>query len=134
MPSEKTPIPHFDVKGMDRSRESYLVGSSAWFTQFNLRVTRNGLEQVPRKSVITTLGIATCIVSGVPNGFGDSFDCYLDGEITNPTETGTGFSGPWLVSDSPFNNVLGDTFNSYRNTQKSNFLVGTGFTGSWIIN
>lgn len=67
MATEKTVIPHFGVDGMDRSKQSYLVGPTAWFTQHNVRMTRQGLVQVPRKGPIMALGTVafTCVIDPI---------------------------------------------------------------------
>lgn len=52
---------------MDQSQQSYLIGPKAWKVQSGFRVTRDGLQQVPRKTTRQTLGSTpiTAIV-GIP--------------------------------------------------------------------
>lgn len=76
-----------------------------------------------------------CLVLDLPNGGGDLFDCYIDGNVSNLPVVGTGFSGAWIIEDSPFNNIIGDDFESYSDgsVTATGMAGGSGYSGDWIF-
>lgn len=93
MATEKTPITH-NENGMDRSEKSYLIGSKAWRTQFNIRQERQGLIQVPRKGQVTQLETTDLDCSFLQvSSFGpyDPFESYADAQALS--NLNGGFNG-----------------------------------------
>ena len=78
-PSElRIPVKHDNVLGMDRSTDSYLIGSKAWQTQFGFRVSQNkSLVQVPRKLVSQSIGHAVYLTDESGNRLTDESGNYL---------------------------------------------------------
>ena len=75
----KTPVSHDQLHGMDRSTVSYLAKD--WFMQFGMRITSDGLKQVPRKQVNQTLsGAVTALVSiPIPNSVFSKLFAFCNG-------------------------------------------------------
>lgn len=72
-----------------------------------------------------------CNVTALENGGGDTFDCYYDGSTSALPLAGTGFIGKWLISNSPFAYVLGDTFDSYGDGTFTGKNSGEGWASAW---
>jgi len=87
---------------------------------------------------------AVTTIDGFVTAGGDLFDCYPIGEILDqfdrgdpqiPLLGGTGFTGNWVVIDSPFV-VYGDDFDDYADIDPINTSLagGTGFASAWRFN
>jgi hypothetical protein len=84
---------------------------------------------------------ANCQPPAFTNGGGDNFDCYPAGTLDDllfqsgyhllELIGGTGFSGGWLYGDNEFNNVYGDTFETYSVGAAGTMEDGTGFSEGW---
>jgi hypothetical protein len=71
-----------------------------------------------------------CAVT-LPNGGGDTFDCYDVGDTSlHLPDGGTGFSDIWILADAAI--PPGDSFDTYSVGAVTTLADGTGFTGNWL--
>jgi len=77
------------------------------------------------------------VVLASADGFGDSFECYPEGDITSGTlpAGGIGWDGGWTITYSTRGVQADDDFNSYavQDPVTATLSGGTGWVGGWVI-
>ena len=85
-------------------------------------------QSVP-EDVIETFDPTPCLVTGITDGGGTTFDCYDDGDFTEDLPVAANGLSAHFVGDSPFGRSFGESFDSYADGSLSEGPPGSGATG-----